>query len=160
MNIFYLNKSPIVSAQNMVDKHVVKMILETAQLLCTAHRILDDIPNDKNPLLYKATHKNHPSAIWARASLRQYEWLYNHLIALGEEYTYRYGKTHITITKLGKLLKIPPENIPDVGFDPPPCCMDDEYKISKDVVDNYRNYYKNGKSHLHSWKVRSAPEWI
>ena len=80
MNIFYLSEDPNQAAKYMYNKHVVKMILESAQLLCTAHIISDgesaDVP-------YKATHKNHPSAIWARESVSNYIWLYDHMIALG-----------------------------------------------------------------------------
>jgi len=88
MNIFYLNSDPVVAAEKQYNKHVVKMILESAQLLCSAHHMLDseiDVP-------YKLTHKNHPSAVWTRTSLQNYAWLYYHMLALGDEYTKRYGK--------------------------------------------------------------------
>ena len=88
MNIFYLHSDPVVAAQKQYNKHVVKMILESAQLLCSAHHMLDseiDVP-------YKLTHKNHPSAVWTRQSKQNYAWLYFHMLALGDEYTKRYGK--------------------------------------------------------------------
>ena len=100
MNIFYLSHDPVQAAKYQYNKHVVKMILETAQLLCTAHHELGtniDIP-------YKATHKNHPSAIWVRSSAEAYMWAYEHMLALGKEYTKRYGKEHLTIAKCRDVL--------------------------------------------------------
>jgi len=108
MNIFYLDKSPVLSARYQCDKHVVKMILESAQLLCTAHRVLDYTLTSEHDSkgLYKSTHKNHPSAIWARSGYEQYSWLYHHFIALGNEYEYRYHKKHLTIIKLKEPLSL------------------------------------------------------
>lgn len=156
MNIFYLDKDPSHAAQMMVDRHVVKMILESAQMLSTAHRVLDSNPSEE---LYRATHKNHPSSVWVRQSDQHYRWLVYHLVSLCEEYTYRYGKKHAT-ERLLPLLKTLPINIPKAGFTPPPCCMDANYILSEDAVENYRNYYKHGKSHLHSWSKRPPPAWI
>lgn len=167
MNIFYLSKSPTECARWMVDKHVVKMILETAQLLSTAHRILDGDENGKlrdpffDGLLYKRTHKNHPSAIWAREGSANYHWLVTHLIALLREYTYRYGKIHAVEKKgLDNLLLSQPFNIPTRKLSKMPSCMDEEYRISDDPIVNYRNYYKIGKAYLHNWKKRQPPAWI
>jgi hypothetical protein len=92
MNIFYLDRDPIEAARLQCDRHVVKMILETAQLLSTAHNELDG-----GQIAYKSTHKNHPSAVWARASAENYYWLQRHLGALGHEYFRRYGRVHKTI---------------------------------------------------------------
>jgi hypothetical protein len=156
MNIFYIDRDPERAAKMMADKHVIKMILESAQMLSTAYRVLDDNPPKE---LYKATHINHPSSIWVRQSANHYGWLLYHLVALSEEYTYRYGKTHAT-TRLFPLLKILPENIPRAGFTQPPSCMDPKYVISACAVENYRNYYKLGKSHLHKWTKRPPPTWI
>ena len=96
MNIFYLHDTPVTCAQYHTDKHVVKMIIEYAQLLSTAHRLVD---GDEGLVLYKATHKNHPSAIWARRSAQNYAWLYYHMMELGREYEKRYGKKHLSIIK-------------------------------------------------------------
>jgi len=123
MNIFYLSQSPTRAAQMQCDQHVVKMILESAQLLSTAHHELDGI----SPA-YKPTHKNHPSAVWARASRDHYRWLYNHMMALGDEYTRRYGKVHLTIQKHSETLREAPVAIPDLGFTEPPQCMPDDCK--------------------------------
>lgn len=176
MNIFYLHEDPRQCAEWMVDKHVVKMILETAQLLSTAHRILDGVESidtsgprkkkvytlndDRDTILYSATHINHPSAVWARASVENYNWLVDHLFALGTEYTYRYSKTHATITKLGVPIASPPLNLKEWDMTPMPSCMDPQYIIGEDPIANYRNYYKYGKASMHNWKKREVPEWI
>ena len=136
MNIFYLHKDPQKAAEYQYDKHVVKMILESAQMLCTAHHHYDN--GDNVP--YKKAHYNHPSTVWARANKPQYYWLYNHMIALGEEYTKRYGKVHLTITKCKEALLLYPHGMPDGFFTSPPQCMPDEYKTD-DSVDAYWNYY-------------------
>ena len=107
MNIFYLDRHPIKAAQMMCDKHVVKMILESAQMLSTAHRVLDGDEYADEVGLYKMAHKNHPSTIWVRSSLENYTWLYDHMVALMVEYTYRYGKHHATERLLQPLFKSP-----------------------------------------------------
>ena len=141
MNIFYLNSDPTISAQKQYNKHVVKMILESAQLLCSAHHVLEsdiEVP-------YKLTHKNHPSSLWARESFENYSWLYAHFIALGEEYTKRYKKTHLTIIKCKDVLLFPPSKIPKVGFTNMPQCMPEEYMVIGDSVKAYRKYYLGDK---------------
>jgi hypothetical protein len=135
MNIFYLDSDPHEAARLQCDKHVVKMILETAQLLSTAHNELDG-----GQIAYKTTHKNHPSAVWARKSLDNYLWLYRHLEGLGSEYTKRYGKVHLSIQKHSKSLSEPPRAIPSDDFTDPPQCMPDECKRS-DAVLGYMVYY-------------------
>jgi len=142
MNIFYLSEDPRQAAKYMYNKHVVKMILESAQLLCTAH-IISDGENADVP--YKATHKNHPSAIWARESISNYIWLYDHMIALGNEYTRRYGKKHLTILKCSGVLSKAPKNISKVGLTPMPQCMPDQYKVPGNSVEAYWNYYEAEK---------------
>jgi predicted ATP-dependent endonuclease of OLD family len=126
MNIFYLHKDPTKAANAQYNKHVVKMILESAQLLCTAHLIVD---GDNANVPYKATHKNHPSAIWARESLSNYYWLYDHMIALGKEYTKRYSKEHLTIAKCKEPLKLAPKALLKLEPTEMPQCMPDAYKV-------------------------------
>lgn len=145
MNIFYLHNDPMKAAQAMSDKHVIKMILESAQLLSTAHHVLDGDQAQSKDLLYKCTHINHPSAKWVRQSADNYNWLYHHFLALCTEYTARYGKVHATFTKLGNILATLPSNIPHVGFTQPPCAMPDQYKVANDSVTSYRNYYLGEK---------------
>ena len=185
MNIFYLHQDPKVCAEWAVDSHCVKMILEAAQLLSTAHRVLDGqeitlrVPMKTDPtrirktkiwmlnnvyrdmVLLLATHVNHPCAIWCRESNNNYNWLWCYLYEHCKEYTYRYGKTHkVESSGLLNILSTPPNNIP-VGYKTqPPSAMDPKYIISEDAVENYRNYYKYGKAHLHKWKNRQPPEWI
>ena len=140
MNIFYLHSDSKVAASYFYDKHKVKMILECAQMLCTAHIALgnEDVP-------YKKSHLNHPSSVWVRANNENYQWLYNHMLALGEEYTKRYKRTHLTITKCKDILAVAPLNIPTGSFNEPPQCMPDEYKVDNDSVSAYWNYYEQDK---------------
>jgi hypothetical protein len=178
MNIFYIDSDPKLCAQWAVDSHCVKMILEASQLLSTAHRVLDGVQyidassgrkikrwrlsDGRESILYSATHINHPSAVWARESNNNYNWLWCYLYEHCKEYTRRYGKTHkVESDGLLECLKTPPNNIP-VGYKTqPPSAMDAKYIISEDAVVNYRNYYKVGKAHLHSWKApATAPDWI
>ncbi len=140
MNIFYLHPDPKVAASYFYDKHKVKMILECAQMLCTAHIALG---NENVP--YKKSHLNHPSSVWVRENNENYQWLYNHMLALGEEYTKRYKKTHLTITKCKDILAVAPLNIPTGSFTEPPQCMPDEYKVKNDSVSAYWNYYEQDK---------------
>ena len=141
MNIFYLNECPKKAAQVQYNKHVVKMILESAQMLCTAHHHY----GNGNNVPYKKAHYNHPSTIWVRQNSIHYDWLYDHMIALGNEYTKRYGKTHLSITKCKDLVYLPP-GIPTVMFNQPPQCMPDEYK-DKCSIQAYWNYYI-GEKHI------------
>ena len=140
MNIFYLHSDPKVAASYFYDKHKVKMILECAQMLCTAHIALG---NENVP--YKKSHLNHPSSVWVRANNENYQWLYNHMLALGEEYTKRYKRTHLTITKCKDILAVAPLNIPTGSFNEPPQCMPDEYKVDNDSISAYWNYYEQDK---------------
>lgn len=182
MNIFYLDHDPERAAQYHCDKHVVKMILESAQLLSTAHRVLDGVMvNDKryvqgslparwrnvklwrldnefNDVYYSASHVNHPSAVWVRTSGEHYIWLHNLFEYLLEEYTYRYGKTHKCESMLQPLRRFP-ANIPNVEFQEPPQCMPDDSKDSNSSVIGYRNYYINHKARFAKWSVRPTPFW-
>jgi len=158
MNIFYLNRKPDIAAQMMCDKHVVKMILESAQMLSTAHRVLDGDEYADRVGLYKMTHKNHPSTKWARSTDENYDWLWAHMDALMKEYTYRYGKHHATERMIHDLWK-PPYNLPVGDFTDPPQCMPD-YCKSGDVVTAYHKYYIMEKSDFATWKRRDKPEWF
>jgi len=139
MNIFYLSHDPDKAARAQYNKHVVKMILESAQLLCTAHH---EYGNTNVP--YRPTHKNHPSAIWVRSNDLAYKWLYDHMIALGKEYTRRYGKKHLTIEKCSDVLIDLPPGIPSKKWEQPPQCMPDKYK-AECSVEAYWNYYEGEK---------------
>ena len=145
MNIFYLDKDPAKAASYFYDKHKVKMILESAQMLCTAHHHYAELHYPMVEIPYKKAHYNHPSTIWCRQNAEQYMWLYNHMLALGEEYTKRYNKTHLTITKCKEPLRHLPLGIPDSTFTEPPQCMPDNYKVPGCSVTAYWNYYEQEK---------------
>ena len=181
MNIFFLDEDVQTCAEYHVDKHVVKMILEYAQLLSTAHRVLDGEPivgitktgrkqqqyklmNDNDErLMYKATHMNHPSAIWCRESDANYQWLADLLVALCKEYTYRYGKKH-KVERSGLMTKLVskiPRSIPRTGeWSQPTPAMPDEYKVPGNHLESYHNYYRGDKPRMFSWKKREIPVWI
>ena len=181
MNIFQLDTDPKICAEYHLDKHVVKMILEYSQLLSTSHRILDGqhtesrtktgrrtttwrLDDDRDSILYKATHNNHPSAIWARKSSGNYQWLQTLLASLASEYTFRYGRKHKCETDglIARLATLP-TNIHIGDMTPILLAMPDDYKVA-DGVESYRNYYRLGKPHIHSWKGKVAgrpvPSWI
>ena len=182
MNIFYLDNNTKTCAMYHNDKHCIKMILEYAQLLSTAHRVLDgtlrvivsnsnrkkqvwSLPDNRDGILYSATHINHPSAIWCRKSTANYLWLYNLLTDLCKEYTYRYGKRHkVESSGLLESLYYTPANIAFGGFTEPTPAMPDDVKVAGDSLKSYRNYYYTNKKHLWSWKgkinSRERPTWL
>ena len=185
MNIFYLDPDPCICAQYHMDRHSTKMILEYAQLLSTAHRILDGVlstgislsgrkrivyvlADNRDTVLYSATHVNHPSAVWVRQSDKNYDWLFALFQALMDEYTYRYGKIH-ACSKLEMFLARLPENIPWAPFNEPTPAMPEDVKVLREVytdryeidsLASYRNYYRKNKQHLANWKNRSIPIWF
>ena len=154
MNIFYTDRDPVVCARDHCDKHCVKMILEYGQLLSTAHHELGSATEQ----MYKSTHKNHPSAVWARSSSTHYQWLYRLLEALSQEYTNRYGKVHRTWLKLSTALRESPRGIPNTDLVDPPQCMPDQYKC-EDTVKAYRDYVRLDKEFA-VWKYTKTPKWM
>jgi hypothetical protein len=163
MNIFFLSYCTRQAAQEAIDKHVVKMILESTQLLYTAQWLS---PNnlDSSPLTpYKIAHKNHPSAIWARSSIHNYFWLCSLGLEYCEEYKFRYSspkhpKQHACQVHLEWLVSNPPA-LPDIPFWEPPQCMPDQYK-SDCCITAYRNYYLGEKLKFAKYTKRQAPDWI
>jgi hypothetical protein len=183
VNIFYLHHDPKICAEMHNDKHCIKMILEYAQLLSTAHRVLDGtiergtsksgrqktiyrLSDNRDNILYSATHIHHPSAVWVRKSVGNYMWLSDLLVELCKEYTYRYGKVHKCERDglVQMLHDMVPDNIALTGFTEPTPAMPDDVKIVGDSLASYRNYYINNKQHLASWKgkinSRPVPEWF
>lgn len=158
MNIFFLDRDPNRAAQAHFDKHVVKMCIEYAQLLSTAHHVLGT--NLSTSALYKSCYVSHPCAIWVRKSPRNYEWLLELFEATLNEYTFRYGKTHATDRLYNSLQTLP--KFPDMAApwsDPPQCMPDIHQQLC--TVSAYRDYYRRGKSsHLHRWRNRKAPQWF
>ena len=180
MNIFILDQNPVKAAQLQCDKHVVKMIVESGQMLSTVHRMVDGKMerrpsksgsmlqywkhNDSSMdhILYKACHFNHPSTVWTRESANNYTWHYKHFIALCDEYTYRYDKIHATDKLLREVLELIPWNIPRIGLTPfklamaafPQC-------IVEDPVQSYRNFYQTKQERFKMvWTDRPVPEWF
>jgi len=179
MNIFYLHNDPVICAEMHVNKHVTKMVIEYAQLLSTAHRVIDGeeyteltgnghrikrwrLADNRESTLYKASHINHPSAVWVRQSSSNYYWLFKLWTELIKEYTYRYGKNHAT-GRLHNYLYFCPTKIAEAPFTEPTPAMPNEVKVPGNSLASYRNYYINNKKHLASWQgkinSRNVPGW-
>lgn len=181
MNIFRLSNCPVEAAQMVCDSHSSKMCVESAQMLSTAHRILDGTPVNrmsktgkrvvkyyKHPdefleeRLYKSVHPKHPSTIWTMESSANYAWHYQHFIALCKEFRYRFGKTHMSEIKLAEILSQYPRNIPvaketkfRLAMSQYPECI-----VENDPVQSYRNFYIADKIEFAKWnRGRKAPSW-
>jgi len=169
MNIFYLSNLVAICARWHCDKHVVKMILETAQLLYTAHWVLveepdfSEAPIRKNGLRgYKSIrNKKHPSAIWVRESLDHYAWLCKLGIYLCKEYNYRFGanKKHACEIHIQWLTANPPSTLISNGWKQPPQAMPQEYR-NEDSIVAYKAYYLGAKRHILNYTKRNSPYWI
>ena len=165
----------------MCDLHVIKMVSESVQLLATAHRILDGkmvflgkkryylLENEEllrsgeivNKQCYLQTHANHPSAVWTRSGNLNYEWLYQHTMALNDEFVKRYpgsAKVHLAWSKNKDFLRTKPANIPYVDFTDPPQAMPLEFK-QDDTVKAYKAFYIGAKSKFAVWKHGNVPSW-
>ena len=181
MNIFILDEDPRTAASMHCDKHVPKMVVESAQMLSTAHRMLDGVETKKRSRsgktmskyymlgdtrehhLYNAVHFNHPCTVWTRESSQNYLWHYELFIALCGEYTKRYGKIHLTDRSLREHLKTTPNNIPDISMTPfrlamksNPECMDES-----DPIESYRKFYMTKQERFKmEWKNAQTPYWF
>ena len=160
MNIFRLHDDPEIAAQMHCDKHIPKMILETAQMLSTAWRMSDNDYADKHAL-YKAAYKNHPSTVWVRHGILNYLWTRRLFKYLCKEYTFRYSKHHASERLLEAFTYDAPYETclvkKPISF---PQCMPDQYKVDGDPVTAYRNYYKGEKAYFAKWnKGTEAPVW-
>ena len=183
MNIFVLDDNPETAAQMVCDKHCSKMIVESGQMLSTAHRMLDGtmelrpsksgkrmvkyyIHNNSNmeKVLYKAVHHHHPCTVWTCETSGNYVWHYLHYVALSEEYTYRYGKSHgaFTNNNIGSVLANLPKNIKPGSRGKFPIAMSayPECIIEEDPINSYRNYYNVAKKSFAVWTKREVPEWF
>jgi hypothetical protein len=180
MNLFVLDNNPVIAAQQQCDKHVPKMIVESAQMLSTVHRMLDGtmerrpsksgkvqvqywkLEDEREDILYKACHFNHPCTIWTRESMHNYRWHYLHFTALCDEYTYRYGKKHLTDIKLRGPLQKTPNNIPvkkmtqfKLAMKSNPECM------MECPIESYRAFYQTKQHRFNMvWTKRKVPEWF
>lgn len=167
MNIFILDEDMKTSAMSYGDKHCVKMILEHAQMLCSALHINRELANSLKieAIPYKISHRNHPCTAWVSKNYNNFAWLTAFTHILHEEYQYRYGnKTHLSYATLkkcniinkeiichGKSLKILELN--------PVCVMPDECK-TESIIESYRNYYRQYKTALFQWRKRDTPFWL
>jgi hypothetical protein len=180
MNIFVLDESPETSAEMMCDKHIPKMIVEAAQMLSTAHRMIDGYSEKRpsksgkrlvnywihpdenlNSTLYNAVHFAHPCTVWTMKSDSNYQWHYRHFLALCNEFEYRFGKQHLTKQKLTEALRSTPINIPKGAITPFAQAMRayPECITEGNPVKAYRNYYHVSKYFAKWEKGRSAPDW-
>lgn len=160
MNIFAVDQNPLRSASDLCDQHIVKMPLESAQMLCT-NLSLFNLAHD-----YKPCFKNHPCTIWARDSYDNMEWLIQHGLALCYTYTQRFGKTHkcknviekasktLKDAFLGGLVKFPAKGLTKFAQ-----AMPDEFK-GENSVTAYRNYYRGAKLVFARWKYSERPSWL
>lgn len=181
MNIFVLNTHPVYAAQEQCDKHVVKMVLESGQMLSTAHRMLDGtlynelsangrkvkryrLDDDREQVLYKAVHFNHPCNVWTRECSANYKWHYAHFKALATEFYYRFGKEHQTWIDLGRVLEDPPDSIYNserltpfkLAMGVAPECINE-----KDPVGSYQSFYITKQQRFEmKWTKRMVPSWF
>lgn len=160
MNLFFLHLNPIIAATYQCDKHVVKMLLETAQILSTVCRFYYNI---QDSLLYKPTHTKHPVVIWTSKSRNNFEWVLVHGFALCDEYTKRYNKIHKSEKIISKISEMYYNNqilFESIEMTIPKPCMPDECKIHGDIVASYRKFYNEKKELFAKWKYTDTPYWF
>jgi hypothetical protein len=156
VNIFAVDPDPGVAARSLVDRHVVKMVLESSQLLSVAHAIHGHVPEG---VWGSLAWSRHPCARWAANSLGNYRWLAKHALALADEYAHRYGRRHKLETDgvLSRLdATMPPAD--DIGLVPFVQATGDIH--GDDSIAVYRRYYLEHKSHLMVWTRREPPDWV
>lgn len=180
MNIFVVDEDPMIAARQLCDKHVVKMVTESAQMLSTAHRMLDGkmelrksksgkrmvkyyaLDDHREDILYKAVHHNHPCTVWTMQSSENYKWHYKHYLGLASEYEYRYGKEHGAFHyDLRQELSYLPENLPTGNLTDFAIAMKHfpECIVEGDPVQSYRNYYNVAKASFAKWTNQQIPKW-
>ena len=148
MNIFVLSKDPVQAAQMQCDQHVVKMPLETAQMLCAAF---------DGTAPYRRTHTRHPCTVWARTSRENFDWLVEHGLALCDEYTYRFKKQHSSREVIEWCRDHADEiDFPETGPTRPPRAMPSKYRRGN-TVSSYRRFYIGDKSRFARWSHRRPP---
>jgi len=159
MNIFFLSENPLLAARYHADTHVVKMILESAQILCSV--INQRAGEQVTP--YKTTHLKHPCTVWAGASFENAQWLFNLARELNDEYKHRFNHSvnHKSYDMLlnTDMLALLGKYLPATGFTTPALAIPDEYKTDCPVA-SYRAYYRIAKASLHKYTKQSLPEWI
>lgn len=167
MNLFIISRSIQECVESMFDKHIVKIILEAVQMLCTAKLLIsgDNFEPEPGIKLYKSTHKNHPVSIWVRTSLENYIWTLDLIDAMHNEWKYRYdhpaSKEHKSYIVAKYLRKYAPnaDDFPCTGLTPFAQAMPNEYK-GEDAIEAYRRYYQSPeKQKIAAWKKRGPPAW-
>jgi|TARA_R110000803_G_scaffold25371_4_gene60638 hypothetical protein len=153
MNIFKLDEPIRSCAQMHCDKHVSKMILESAQMLCTALWV------NGQSAPYKAVHAKHPCTLWAAESLDNWLWLKELAIYLNEEFCWRYDRNQ-NHKSADVVMSLPDLSVESKGLQQQPQCMPEEYKIYNDPITAYRSYYIGEKSGFAQWTKREVPEWF
>ena len=181
MNIFILSDDPVEAARQQCDKHIVKMPVESAQMLSTVHRMIDgsetrkpsksgktmikywELDDSRENVLYKAVHYNHPCTVWSRESVANYLWHFEHFRALLNEFSRRFGKTHKSEMLLDAL-SMPPVNLRGdkmtaykLAMNSAPWCID-----PSDPIGSYRKFYITKRSRFEmKWeKGTPAPDWF
>ena len=162
MNIFVLDENPKLAAQMMNDKHIVKMPLESLQMISACMTLR----NFNGP--YRMSHSFHPCTIWAGKSKQNLMWLIDHFKALCEEYTIRYDRTHkcqLTFEKVEEEVNKLIDYLPDtqltpfaIAIAPNMLCRQIEDFDNLSTVEKYRLYYLHDKKHIANWKTK-RPEW-
>ena len=165
MNLFILSENQEECVKLMMDKHIIKIILEAAQMLSTNKRILDpENLHEYNDIVYKQTHMNHPVTKWVRESFQNWCWTIKLCEEMHREWQYRYNhhKQHKSFIIIEYLRDNPPplSNFIKNEFTKFALAMPDEYKTTS-PVESYRNYYNSpDKKKIASWKNRPVPEWF
>lgn len=168
MNIFYLHPDPVQAASQICVVHQNKMLVESCQLLSTAHHVLDG--DESIDGIYKSSHVNHPSAVWVRENYSHYMWLLRYSSALADLYRKRTGKWHKCEDVLQELYDNHPQNIRVLGHNSmtePPACVDADIKrMNISTIQKYRKQinrkYEEWLSRAKPVKVEaypSKPEW-
>lgn len=165
MNVFVVHQDPIISAEMLCDRHVVKMTLESAQMLSHAVHKLGSQPSS-GPI-YKElpkAHSKHPCTQWVMKSKENYLWLCTHAAALAKEYTFRYDKIHKSAEVIDWCQANPPERLPEIGLTPFALAVKqttyENIIIPGDAVATYRKFYIIDKAKFASWKRgREKPDW-
>jgi hypothetical protein len=151
VNIFVVHPDPREAARQLCDRHVVKMTLETAQILSAASHHPDPP--------YRPTHTSHPCVFWAGENRSNFLWLVEHGLGLADEYTHRYGKVHASASVIQWALAHT-DRLPQGDITRHPRCMPREIRdTTAQVVAAYRVYYVLHKPWATWRRGREAPTW-
>lgn len=175
MNIFVLDEDPAKAARDLCNKHVVKMIIESAQILSTVYRLameerrsLPAKDAETYPRLYKATHIHHPVTKWVRSSIHNTDWLWQHLLAIESEYNARYNQRREKQYKAWSVIRELDGHRSGIWnghgdwrlHTPFVQCMPEQYQNQGDAVAAYRAFYRGEKARFAKWEPHAAePTW-